>query len=240
MRISCFAFCFNRFDLRERRGFTLIELLTVVAMVLVLAVMSFPALGFVKERGLRAACIGNLRACGAAILTYAADNNGILPPSTSYTYPQADASGEPYGPITFTESLRDYIPSGKIFYCPSAADKYDSSLHPWSKWSTNGGNVIQYQYYGGTYRKRDATGWNSPAQCADRVSDPGNFLVMGDIVGRGNPSICPVENMSHMVNKKVSGANILFLNGSVVWYPFDQLTVSPASDWLIPDIPRPQ
>ncbi|CAN5777670.1 hypothetical protein BH09VER1_BH09VER1_17330 [soil metagenome] len=222
-------------------AFTLIELIVVVSIVVILATLLFPLIGTAMDRAKGAACVGNLRSCGGAILSYAADHDGKLPPSTLYTYPQADATGPDYEGVQFTEAILNYISSGKMLYCPTAKVKYNTPVQDGGGglWSTNGGNVFGYQYYGGSYRKH-STGWNSPTeQCPDRVTDPGNYLLMGDIVGRGNPAFCATTNMSHVVNGKVRGGNVLFMNGAVIWYPYDQLTVSPASDWLIPDIKRP-
>ena len=64
-----------------RRGFTLIELLVVIAIVAVLAVISFPAVTGMIERGNRAKSSGNLRSIGAALLSYAGDHGGYLPPA---------------------------------------------------------------------------------------------------------------------------------------------------------------
>jgi general secretion pathway protein G len=65
---------------RTRRGFTLVELLVVIAIIVVLAVLSL--FGFSKMRGKArgATCASNLRQIGTAMLAYASDNGGQLPP----------------------------------------------------------------------------------------------------------------------------------------------------------------
>jgi prepilin-type N-terminal cleavage/methylation domain-containing protein len=64
------------------RAFTLIELLAVVLIVLVLAALLTSSVSNVMEGGKGARNISNLKALGGASLTYAADNNGSLPPTT--------------------------------------------------------------------------------------------------------------------------------------------------------------
>lgn len=64
-----------------RRGFTLIELLVVIAIIAILAAIAFPTIASMIERGKRTKSSGNLRAIGAALLSYAGDHGGYLPPA---------------------------------------------------------------------------------------------------------------------------------------------------------------
>jgi len=67
-------------DIRRRpAGFTLVELLTVIAILAVLAALAFLAGARVIESGRNGVCLGNLRTVGAALLAFAADNNGWTP-----------------------------------------------------------------------------------------------------------------------------------------------------------------
>ena len=68
-------------------GFTLVELLVVVAIVAVLAAITMPVLSNAIDGSKNAKCIGNLRGIGAAAMSYAADNDGRLPPiAQSYNW----------------------------------------------------------------------------------------------------------------------------------------------------------
>ncbi len=67
------------------RAFTLVELLTVLAVVAILAALGFPALGSFMKRADETKCVSNLRQMGAAIASYAAENNNELPINNSPT-----------------------------------------------------------------------------------------------------------------------------------------------------------
>ncbi|QTN32024.1 DUF1559 domain-containing protein [Akkermansiaceae bacterium] len=62
------------------KGFTLVELLIVIAIIAVLAVLSFLGASKFKSKARGVTCASNLRQIGTAMLAYAADNNGQLPP----------------------------------------------------------------------------------------------------------------------------------------------------------------
>ncbi|MBN1268946.1 MAG: type II secretion system protein [Kiritimatiellae bacterium] len=64
---------------RERAAFTLIELLAVIAIIMVLAALLFPALQGVQGQAKSSQCKSNLRQLAAAAIAYAADNEGMLP-----------------------------------------------------------------------------------------------------------------------------------------------------------------
>jgi len=64
-----------------KRAFTLIEMLVVVAIIMVLAALLFPALGRVRESGRATTCVSNLRQLQLAALNYA--NGGNVPNAVS-------------------------------------------------------------------------------------------------------------------------------------------------------------
>ncbi|MEN8127565.1 MAG: type II secretion system protein [Planctomycetota bacterium] len=103
-----------------RNGFTLIELLVVIAIIALLMSIIMPALRKVKEAARMTICANNLRQVGIAAGSYAADNEGIMPPPPArggrpsvLNRWQNDTVVYPY--------LGSYLPLAKTFNCPASA-----------------------------------------------------------------------------------------------------------------------
>ncbi len=71
---TCSAFSASR-----GAGFTLMELLVVVAVIAVLAAMAVPAYRAVQQKSMGAKDASNLRQIGTALLSFAAENEGVFP-----------------------------------------------------------------------------------------------------------------------------------------------------------------
>ncbi len=88
------------------RKFTLIELLSVCAIILLLAGMLFPTLIYVREKGKRASCAGNLKQIGLALKLYAGDYDDFFPDKDNFAgLNQLNQFG--------------YMKTMKIYECPS-------------------------------------------------------------------------------------------------------------------------
>lgn len=70
---------------RESGGFTLIELLAAIAIVALLAGLLVASVANLRAASNRAACLSNQRQIGTAMQLYAADHDGIFPPTTHTT-----------------------------------------------------------------------------------------------------------------------------------------------------------
>lgn len=70
----------NLSDHDSTNAFTLIELLVVITIIAILAALLAPALKAARETARGLQCLSNVRQIGAAMLTYANDNNETFPP----------------------------------------------------------------------------------------------------------------------------------------------------------------
>ena len=66
-----------------KKAFTLIEMLVVIAIIMVLAGMIFPAIKGARERSREVLCKNNLKQLQVAALSYAINTDGYLPSSKS-------------------------------------------------------------------------------------------------------------------------------------------------------------
>lgn len=64
-------------------AFTLIELLTVIAIIGILAAILIPVVGKARQSAGKATAVSAMREMGVGLLTFAAENDGFLPPGRS-------------------------------------------------------------------------------------------------------------------------------------------------------------
>ncbi len=90
---------------RRRRAFTLVELLIVIGIIATLIAILLPVLSRVRVAANRAACASNMRQIGIALVMYANENKGAIPP-TAHTAPAAQ---------TWLRVLTPYLGSKEAF-----------------------------------------------------------------------------------------------------------------------------
>jgi len=138
-------------NVKSKRGFTLVELLVVIAIIAILAALMLPALGQIKAKAARTACLANLMQINLGVRLYADDHNSNLPVSTNATTPAVWSA--------YQSSIRGYLglrgapsPRDTLFACPADTFYYEYNdrvsephhLQPqygFSSYAFNAGNV---------------------------------------------------------------------------------------------------
>src|SRR5512140_2780157 len=122
-------------------AFTLIELLVVIAIIALLAALLLPTLAAAKDRGLRAACISNLRQIGIAVRAYADDNEGRIPygpPAPPFTSPSSfyPSTGSPTSLLSLQSGApvalglllqKEVAQTPRVLFCPGGDQPLDAS-----------------------------------------------------------------------------------------------------------------
>jgi len=219
-------------------AFTLIELLVVIAVLAILMALLLPTLASAREKGLRTACLSNLRQIGIAIHAYAIDSDGRIPygpkapPFTSAGdfYPSTGAptslislgSGAPVGlGLLLKEHLCN---QPKALFCPSSDQPLDTNTQLANVGTSQAQCSFYYRHAGNT-RLFDApnVGLTQPNHIAldnlgnNRNDQPIRALVI-DTQFLCAPGLAPF-GITPSTHHRQRMANILFSDGHAVSRP---------------------
>ena len=185
-----------------RWGFTLVELLVVITIVGILATLAIPAASRWVEAGKSSKCISNLRQCGVAMRTYAAENNGVI------VMIQNGTSQTSWGAVLFAGG---YLRDPNVMLCPSRAPfKANSSL-----FSKLDGTAIS-SIYGASLDDIDryTEGSGSPVVRKLKVNiidKPSEYILLGDsILGSPGSSNSSTSPQRHVIRRQNGGASGYF------------------------------
>jgi len=185
---------------KSRLGFTLIEMLVVIAIIALLASLLMPALGRIREKAQKTACMSNLHQIGLAAQGYANDHEGYLP------YAAYSSS------IRWYTKLAPYAGGGvlekqSIWSCPSTKK---------NSWVGYGWN-----YHGlGHSPQMPRLGPTSYIHEKDSIVLLADVRYAMDFVGNKDV-IPPFSGGTPPSRVHSDGLNTLFVGGHVQWFPAD-------------------
>jgi prepilin-type N-terminal cleavage/methylation domain-containing protein/prepilin-type processing-associated H-X9-DG protein len=159
---------------RKRTGFTLVELLVVIVIVAVLCTLAFLGTMKTREKARGVACASNLRQIGVAMIAYAADNNGQLPPLEDRTAAGDKLKGIWPKIVSDGGHLERVIDKNGVLGCGAGV------------WACPGCTIVQTNYNGygaveGTVLKvKKASVPDSGSLRLAQIEDPARTWLVGD------------------------------------------------------------
>lgn len=200
-------------DPRSQRGFSLMQVLVVVGIVAALASVIYPATIRMVDDAKQSGCIANLRKIGVAVLLYAADHQGDLPPGNSDGVEWFKLNGDSW--------LRKYggndseLGAKKIMVCPG--DRTQPPTTDYKYYYSYTWNAEMLQAYVGGVPAHGRASVKSQAALQKILFADG--LTQAEAPGsvKYPPAITSQNAAQRLSERHQKGLNVLFGDGRVQW-----------------------
>jgi len=227
---------------QKPHGFTLIDLLVVVAIIAILAAMLLPALSQARERARQAKCMSNLKQLGLIITMYANDYGEYIPRRMTtgegiWTVPLRNAG--------YLKSAYPN-PASNILICPTNFIYVKSNPSYYVNGTYGYNRTISGYWYKNT--RLYAENWKKLSDF-DNLS---NHFILADKKGTSSsydhafsiskneeevfPPSAPSAAIGGFSYSHNNGANLLFLDGHVLWISRQQMSAPPPYNAVSPFI----
>ena len=224
----------------RHKAFTLVELLVVIGIIAVLVALLLPALSAAREQAQRTQCASNLHQLSTALINYATSNEGVFPTH------EDPSEGAYLWDLSFTSrnALVNAGASKGVLFCPSDPDR------PAAIWNTQWGPKYTAIGYFLLYHRWNLKGDPGPTAVADsqhkpplsapklimRLSEdqPHDKILACDPIIDLNGDFAGItggyfnDRSAHLSTRTAgargempTGANAAYLDGHVVWRPFN-------------------
>lgn len=193
-------------------NFTLIELLVVISIIAILAALLLPGLSMARESARRIQCANGLKNYGSAIMMYATDNFDFLPATDN-----DPAIGGQYWIIAISPYISPSMPDS----IRNSIAKIGSGLLPCPKVEKDSSFSYAYSNYLNSVNYGNVRHWKKCGSIANSSALP----VMMDHSVRTiwNSSDTWFDPSVSARYRHLDGANILFLDGHVLWEKYQAI-----------------
>ncbi|MGE9266785.1 MAG: type II secretion system protein [Verrucomicrobiales bacterium] len=210
--------------IKKHAGLTLVELLVTIAILAILAALTFVGIHEIKGRAQSAKSVSNLRQLGTALFAFAGDNNNRIPNIGSWSRPENPPADVEY-PVSWDGYLFSYLGISERVGQASLGWE-ELFVHPADQRS-NGTTAARRTY--AMFRavgSRQGDGWSGGEFTSlGKVNDAGGTGLLTERPWgggyAGTPSFADISNVQQMAPNPETGKNlnpsgkfnILFVDG---------------------------